>query len=216
MECMVETLIVIGILIALQIQNWNEKRLDRIEERYLLEELVDNLNLEAERLEEGLSGISRQLKMVEVIQGYFKDRSYTQEDLETHMRMIQASFSFEPITSAYESMKATEAGFSNRVLKSALVNYYERKQPTLMFNLESHSDFNRREVRPMIIKHVAAHKYRERVVFKDIEDPLLKETILGQTVILENLLLRIRTHVDGCMESNRELLILAEQELEGM
>ena len=154
--------------------------------------------------------------MVEVIQGYFKDRSYTQDDLETHVRMIQASFSFEPITSAYESMKATEAGFSNRVLKSALVDHYERKQPTLLANLENHRDFNRRDVRSMIMKHVAGYKYRERVVFKDIEDPVLKETILGHTVILENLLLRIRTHVDDCMESNRELLTLVEQELEGM
>jgi hypothetical protein len=38
-------LVVIGILIALQINNWNENRKDSIEERAILESLLENLNV---------------------------------------------------------------------------------------------------------------------------------------------------------------------------
>lgn len=60
-------LVVIGILIALQINTWNENRKDQIEEKAILESLVENLNiakkqselliLEEERLKLGLIGI---------------------------------------------------------------------------------------------------------------------------------------------------------------
>ena len=141
-------LIVVGILIALQIQNWNEQRLDRVEERYLLEELVDNLNLEAERLEEGLLGISRQIEMLAVIQGYFKDGSYSKDELESYLSYCLGSFQFQPISSAYETMKATEAGFSNRSLKAELVDYYDRQQPRLLLFLENHREINSNHLRP--------------------------------------------------------------------
>ena len=122
-------LIVIGILIALQIQNWNQGRLERIEERYLLEELVDNLNLEAERLEQGHRGVSRQIEALEVIEAYFEDGSYTQNDLEKNLSFYVGSFSFLPISSAYDTMKSTEAGFSSRFMKAELVDYYEHLHP---------------------------------------------------------------------------------------
>jgi hypothetical protein len=49
-------LVVIGILIALQINNWNENRKDSIEEKAILENLLENLNLSEIQSELLISG----------------------------------------------------------------------------------------------------------------------------------------------------------------
>jgi hypothetical protein len=49
-------LVVIGILIALQINNWNETRKDSIEEKVILENLLENLNLSEIQSELLISG----------------------------------------------------------------------------------------------------------------------------------------------------------------
>jgi hypothetical protein len=49
-------LVVIGILIALQINNWNENRKDSIEEKVILENLLENLNLSKIQSELLISG----------------------------------------------------------------------------------------------------------------------------------------------------------------
>ncbi|SEK37386.1 hypothetical protein SAMN04488008_101361 [Maribacter orientalis] len=49
-------LVVIGILIALQINNWNEERKNSIEEKVILENLLENLNLSKTQSELLISG----------------------------------------------------------------------------------------------------------------------------------------------------------------
>ena len=44
------TLVVIGILIALQINNWNERRKDDIKETDTLENLAENMELNVDRI----------------------------------------------------------------------------------------------------------------------------------------------------------------------
>jgi hypothetical protein len=209
-------LIVVGILIALQIQNWNEGRRDRIKERYLLEELVDNLNQEAERLEQGLVGINGQIEAVEVIEAYFKERSYTKDDLEKHLSYYLGSFSFQPISSAYDTMKSTEVGFSSRSMKAELIDYYERWHPLLQFLVQAHREINSTETRPFLMKHLESVTRAERAVIKNVEDPDFRESLLGLNVIFKNLFPNIRTHVEDLLNKNRELLALVEQELERM
>ena len=64
------------------------------------------------------------------------------------------------------------------------------------------------------MKHAVSYKSRERVVFKNIEDPVFKETILGHALFLDHLFSIIRTSIENRVESNQKLLTLVEQELE--
>ena len=72
-------LIVIGILVAVQIGNWNQHRLAVVEERYLLIELVDDLNQEAERLEFGIERQGQQMESFQGIRSFLKTRATSQE-----------------------------------------------------------------------------------------------------------------------------------------
>ena len=208
-------LIVIGILIALQIQNWNENRLERIEEGYVLRELVDNLNEEADRLQQGLDGINQQAKSVEIIQGFYHDRSYTQEEFEANLGWYIGQFGFHPINSAYETMKATGLGFSNRQLKAELVHYYDRMHQVLLLSIETQRSFVTDEIRPLFLRHLKSFGvYRESAIPRDIEDPEFKDTILRQIVLYRNILIRNRDAIQNTLNKNQEILTLVEKELE--
>lgn len=49
-------LVVAGILIALQIDNWNDGRLDRVQEREYLASMLDDLAVDARRIEQAVTG----------------------------------------------------------------------------------------------------------------------------------------------------------------
>ena len=72
--------------------------MDRIEERYLLEELVDNLNQEAEPLEFGIEMIEKQLEAFSGIHAFFEADSVIQDQLQEQLRLWGSHFAFNPNT----------------------------------------------------------------------------------------------------------------------
>lgn len=207
-------LIVIGILIALQIQNWNQGRHDRIEERYLLEELADNLNQEAERLEMGVEGQAEQIERFEGIKGFFESRSTSKEEFEHNLHILLSNFAFNPITSAYDTMKAGGVGFSSRELKAELFQYYDLEQPLLLTNLSRQRSINENLVDPLFAKHLKYLNYGteegSRAVPKDIEDPEFQEAVLGIIVLLgPNVSLNLNRS-KALLERNHEILALVK------
>jgi hypothetical protein len=87
-------LIVIGILIALQIGNWNERRLDRIEERIILERIREEVG-------DHLGRLSSQLKDLDYIK--------------TALQAVEAAFNGDLITNHID--------FLNSVINSAGYSY---------------------------------------------------------------------------------------------
>ena len=209
-------LIVIGILIALQIQNWNQKRLDRIEERYLLIELKDNLNQEAERLEYGIEMQKEQIEDFQGIRNFFQTPSIAPEQLEENLKWINNDFAFNPITSAYETMKSTGIGFSNRRLKAQLVQYYDVEQAILLVNLGKHQELNSTVVRPIVLKYLKWDRIRGKRIPKDIHDPEFKDAILEPLDIMTARVTRCLDIGQRILGLNREILAVVEQELEGL
>jgi hypothetical protein len=69
-------LVVIGILIALQINNWNEERKRRVEERDLLLELRRELELNLKELNNFNNSADQTVKDLELYWSYFKKEKY--------------------------------------------------------------------------------------------------------------------------------------------
>ena len=208
-------LIVIGILIALQIQNWNQQRLDRIEEGYLLIELIDNLNQEVERLEVGTERLREQNESFYQIRSFLKSDGTSEDEFQKNMADFSGNFAFNPITSAYETMKSTGLGFSNRELKRMLVQYYDVNQPLLLRTLDSQREFNRSHIQPIIINYMPEGGYTEgRRVPKDVDDPEFREAVLG---VIGSLIGRSNLAIERCeniYQMNREILTTVKEELE--
>ena len=211
-------LIVVGILIALQIQNWNQQRLDKIEEGYLLEELIDNLNLEAERWKIVLNLMDKRLEDYQSIRDFIENGTGSPETFNEDITSLVGTTGLNPATSAYESMKNGRIGFSSRELKAELIQYYDFMQKSIASALDKQDTLVSNQVEPLFAKYLKAiHGSRNTgttAVPKDIDDPEFQEAMLGLVVMFEPRVRSNQERIETLLERNREILTLVEQELE--
>ena len=207
-------LIMIGIFLALQLNNWNQERLDRIEERYLLIELMENLDQEAERLEIGSSVLNDLVERLVAIRHYLEGSSTDHNDFEANLGRIHTSFRYTPVTSAYETTKGSGKGFSDRDLKAILFQYYDIDQPMLMGGLDRRRNQIINHLMPLLSKHLKSFDLGTyRAVPKNMDDPKFRDDVLGQLIYLHPETQRILDLCTSLLESNREIRAFLEQEL---
>ena len=104
-------LVVIGILIALQINNWNEWRKDRLQEKIVLTDLRKNIERNSELLEESINRIHMLNVSTEVILSALDEEIPYHDSLQRHFFLALLRGQMYGITSrdGYESFK--NAGF---------------------------------------------------------------------------------------------------------
>lgn len=128
-------LVVIGILIALQVNNWNEERKERKLEKSLLENLAENLEQNCERLQKRITYISANRKYEKIILSALENKSY-HDSLETIFPKVLINASnFYLSQVGYEAIK--NKGFEiihNETLRTEITGFYEEKR--LIFNIE--------------------------------------------------------------------------------
>ena len=118
---------VIGILIALQINNWNESRKDRLTEHKVLVDLTKNLEMNIERLENKLNIMERHNQSGETILAAIRNETREHDKLREHWhRSLLNDANFDLTHAGYEALK--NVGFSiieNDQLKEEVMNLYE-------------------------------------------------------------------------------------------
>ena len=148
-------LVVIGILIALQINNWNEYRKDRLIEKNVLEGLAKNLEMNIKRFEKRLSNIQRYNKSGEIILSVIENKIEETDTLSHHWNRALLNGSGKIITLAgYEGLK--NVGFeiiSNEVVKDAIINLYE---DTYLLQLNIRQVWGT-EIKPDLDKYINEH-----------------------------------------------------------
>ncbi len=120
-------LVVIGILIALQINNWNEWRKDRMKEKIVLENLVENMELNIERIEKQLELKRQYDQSGQLIFEAIKDMNLDIDSIGFHFhRALMNNVRLVLSRSGYEAFK--NIGFyivRNEPLRKEIVNLYE-------------------------------------------------------------------------------------------
>jgi hypothetical protein len=126
-------LVVIGILIALQINNWNEWRKDREKEKAHLEEIAATANTNIVALERIIQSINRHAPSGVLVHTYLKTRDSSIEiSPEDWHWALMGRGDLTLSTSGYESLKSQ--GFdllTNSKLKTQVVNLFEKEYPEL-------------------------------------------------------------------------------------
>ena len=126
-------LVVIGILIALQINNWNEWRKDREKEKAHLEEIAVTAKTNIVALERRIQSINRHAPSGVLVHTYLKTRdSSTEISPEDWHWALMGLGDLTLSTSGYESLKSQ--GFdllTNPKLKAQVVNLFENVYPKL-------------------------------------------------------------------------------------
>ena len=126
-------LVVIGILIALQINNWNERRKDGIKERNLLNNLVENLEFNTSNLEKIIKNFTADDGSSNLIISAIEDKLSYHDSMDYHFaRALNAEPLYPLSYVAYETMK--NSGFDvvrNDQLKKEVVNLFELTYNTM-------------------------------------------------------------------------------------
>ncbi len=99
-------LVVIGILIALQINNWNEFKKDRVIENKLLNELKENLNTNLLRLKDEIQKEHNSIAEINLIVEHLDNRRPYHDSLDTHFRQAFLAHDIVLSSSAFEAFKS--------------------------------------------------------------------------------------------------------------
>ena len=139
-------LVVIGILIALQVNNWNESKLQREREMNTLHEISAELAQNIEQLDRTGGGVLRERKRQESIRlliAYFDRKGPYHDSLDQHFNMAMNLGGYIFRNSGYQSLLSTGLDqIADPELRSAISKLYSDNVTRLdrMFN-ETRDDF---------------------------------------------------------------------------
>jgi len=128
------TLVVIGILIALQVNNWNEGRKDRQKEQKILEALAENLERNCTIFKDGLHEIHKLNRSSGLVLNFFEGTISYNDSLDNHFFYAQRTGVMQGLFSSegYENYK--NAGFDiilSDTLKREVLLLFEKRYPVV-------------------------------------------------------------------------------------
>ncbi|GAA4806744.1 DUF6090 family protein [Litoribaculum gwangyangense] len=206
-------LVVLGILIALQINNWNETRKDRIKEQLFLHKLSLNLIDDISSLKNILHSDSLLLQDLNILSNEILTVSNPKE-LSFVNNSRYKYFKFSANTSLYDNMVSTgQIGlFRNDSIFDELTNYY--KKATQMNNGidESLKNYSR-EIESFYLKFDHFRDEKE-LPKKNIEDYRNEPFILNSLYGKYNLLTFQIRNYNSLLTDCKSLLTIVESEIE--
>ena len=121
-------LVVIGILIALQINNWNEERKAKIDEHELLKELIVNLNSNVEEFNQNINVQKSTIESIDLILDHLEKGKPYHDSLDFRRLLYIEQISLS--TSAYESFKSVGLNtIRSDALKIEIIQLFEMTYP---------------------------------------------------------------------------------------
>ncbi|WP_370477842.1 DUF6090 family protein [Tamlana flava] len=151
-------LVVIGILIALQINNWNDKKKERALEVKILKEIHSNLGHDLFEIQDDIRVMdSVDLASKSVIQ-FLKTKGEPTEDFCNDVAIIKVAPHFDPNKSGYELLvsKGVEI-VSNDSLRGAISVLYESVYSYYNKYEEERIKFKAEQIHPVLLKYFTAH-----------------------------------------------------------
>jgi hypothetical protein len=118
-------LVVVGILIALQVNNWNEDRKERDLELKMLSQIEADLKGSSENISELYMRLEISVNSADSLLKSFRNQTKTQGFV-FHASLIHRRFFFNPSTSGYAQLRTSSANvIQNDVLRNRIVEIYE-------------------------------------------------------------------------------------------
>ncbi|NNF35170.1 MAG: hypothetical protein HKN68_13740 [Saprospiraceae bacterium] len=119
-------LVVVGILLALQINNWNQDRINKNTEKKLLEELVENLSVNAQRLEESVKGELKTASSIEIVVDVLENKKPHHDSLNYHFG--RADFAADVVLTNTAFQAISSRGFEiirSDDLRKAIIDLFD-------------------------------------------------------------------------------------------
>jgi len=169
-------LVVIGILIALQINNWNENQKSIKDERYVLTEVLKNLEEDASLVDEIIIQRDKAKKAIKALQIFLNSETRDSDSLQYHLVNLLTFERYFPINNAYEILKSKGLQLSNNELTTKISRYYDYEQPKMSNSIVDIEVtilkiFNDRNG---LVRFLSLIEKDERMVVKNPDDPIFR------------------------------------------
>ena len=99
-------LVMIGILLALQVNNWNENKKDKKVENKLLIELEENLKVNLNRLQDEILKEQNSIIAINLVVEHIDNRKPYHDSLDIHFRQAFKAYDIVLSSSAFEAIKS--------------------------------------------------------------------------------------------------------------
>lgn len=182
-------LVVIGILIALQINNWNEGKKLAAKEKNALTEILSDLDVNIHSLENILNSdennITQAIQSINIVLSYLEDSSAYQDSLSIHFRNVYNYPNVDLKVSGYESLTSMGMDLiSNNQIRSEIGKYYSFIVPFVSkAKRELRDDFYKYMLGDMQEKFIAIGENNRIRLLKPLDfDELKKNTRYNQTL----------------------------------
>ena len=203
-------LVMIGILLALQVNNWNEQRHEDKKEVQLLHAIKAALLSDIDQLNVKIIRANKDNKSVDIIKPYVQSLLPLHYSLALHFGIITKAgrhFKFRPQLAAYNKLKNEGADLiKNQKLQSALLDLYSIEQPLVDAALENYKNNIRSYGRPIARKKFLFSKNAEYTGIMPVDYP----SIIGD-VELQNVLEISHANNIQIIDQSTHLIYLSKQ-----
>lgn len=175
-------LVVIGILLALQINNWNEDRKELEFEQYILNEIHTNLQQDQEQISQSLAyRVEAQTAIEQILASSVN--SVSEEAYGEYVANLLTFERFYPIVNGYEMLKNNGLIITDENLRSLLGQYYEYEVLRVQSSLQDLEKAFIEEGQFILKDYLDELTYGEMITFKNYPNEDL-ESDLRQYIII--------------------------------
>jgi hypothetical protein len=200
-------LVVIGILIALQINNWNEDRKKRDLELSTLAELKSNLLADIKDVQDDMRVYDLASNSSDIIIDYIDGNIPYNDSLNIHLGKIPVQGVFAPNKAAYENLKVIGIKLiSNDSLRNAISDLYEGRYFYVQKYMETEYQLDRQNFGDFYLKEMKEYSF-----FKYAK-PIDNERLLGNQEF-RNLIMHRKLKINGWFKVQFELNIRKASQL---
>jgi Zn-finger protein len=156
-------LVVIGILIALQVNNANEQRKENEFEIKILNEITNNLQIDLEEIREDIDLMDDLNKACSNIKNYILIHDKPNDSLSYYSSILRVTPHFSPITSAYDLLKSRNIGIiKNDSLRNEISFLYGMLYPYYKTYEDERSRFHAIHSEPKLLEYYSMHFDKEQ------------------------------------------------------
>ncbi len=121
-------LVVIGILIAVQINNWNQRNKERMLEIEILQEIRENLQADIEDHERNMYYLNHVVRSCEIVLNHLNDDLPYHDSLASHFSWLPMAANVNPVKSGYQLLQSKGLNIiSNDTIRKQIAFLYENE-----------------------------------------------------------------------------------------
>lgn len=149
-------LVVIGILIALQINNWNERRKTRDLEIKYLNEVRDEINITKDEIQTDHDNHVVSMRAMIDVRDLIVKKLPPNDSLMNSLGTINSDFQVYPKTAAFDNLKSIGLNIiSNDTLRSEIADLYQLRYQRIVDRGDNNPKYDiTRKIEPYLYKHL--------------------------------------------------------------